>query len=436
MNSIEIINKGLTNIMDYIYNEGEIENNEGLDLLVIELQEIVENIQNNDNARLEEYIDIIKRIRDIKPRYLDEFIDNMYIVSIIIFKLLTSIEQEGLEEAREDVEFKIIDIPNNTNLSNCFFIDEEDFNESMLYCNLENISEFEEFIKDVNDYNLYKLLISLIEEIKMDKPYKYIILARNQTEDNSLARIDFLKINQVMVGKVINTPIEFNNYIENTIKVKFNSSLNYNQFSEIIEILNEYNMHSYILDKYLRLYHILENFMYKSKICELSKKMEYRMLTIRDFKKLNESISKNEFETLEEFIKKVSEIGFDGNIYKDILMRNWENTGVKTSEEVKESIGKSFSLLDIKAKKNKDYNIRTIDKNTLVTIFPQLIYNIRNSIVHNKVNEFHLSYSNLDNDIIFILERFIIGSLENMIYGLILNRNPIVWYEQSELLLY
>lgn len=436
MNSLEIINNRLKDIIDCIYDEDEIEKNEGLDLLIIELQEIVDNIQNNDNSRLEEYINIIKCIRDKKPSYLDKVIDNIYIISIIIFKLLTNIEEEGLEEGSDDNEFKIIRVCNNHNLSNCFFIDEEEFNASILYCNLKSIDKLEEFIKGTNNYNLYKLLIHLIEKIELDKSYEHIILARNQTEENILSIIDFLKINQVMSGEVINTPTKFNNHIKNNMKVKFNSTLKYNQFSEIIEILNEYNMHSYILDKYLRLYHILENFMYKSKICELSNKMDYRMLTIRDFKKLNESISKNELETLGDFIKKVGELEFDGKTYKDILMMNWENMRVKTSEEVKQTISRCFNLLDIKGKKNKEYNIRTIDKKTLVSVFPQLIYSIRNSIVHNKVNEFHLSYSNLDNDIVFILERFVIGSLESMIYGLILNKNTVVWYDKSQLLLY
>ncbi|WP_252243209.1 MULTISPECIES: hypothetical protein [unclassified Clostridium] len=436
MNSLEIIKNRLKSIMEVMYNEDEIEKNEGLDLLIIDLQEIVDDLQNDNNSRLEEYIRILKSIRDIRPSYLELVIDNIYIISIIIFKVLTNIEYEGLEDGEEENKFQILSIENETNLFNCFFIDEEEFSSSMLYCNLKNIDELKNFIEGIDNYNVYKLLISLIEQIELTNLYGYILLIKQSTEANILARVDFLKINQVMDGKVINTPIEFNNYIENNIKVKFNNDLKYNQFSEIIEILNEYNMHSYILDKYLRIYQILENFMYKSKICELSNNMDYRMLTIRDFKKLNEAISKNEYETLGDFIKKVGQVEFDGKLYKDILMENWESTRVKTSEDVRKSLEKCFKLLDIKDRKNKEYNIKTIDKDTLVNVFSNLIYNIRNSIVHNKVNEFHLSYSNLDSDIIFILERFVMGSLENIIYGLILNKNSVVWYDQSKLLLY
>ncbi|MCI5726591.1 MAG: hypothetical protein MR274_03470 [Clostridium sp.] len=436
MSSKKIIIDKLINIMDYIYNEDEIEKYEGLDLLVIELREIVDNIKDNDNSKIEDYMNIIRDIKNRQLSYLNRVIDNIYIISVIIFKLLTTIEQEGLEEDRECDEFKIISIPKNPNLSNCYFIDEEDFNTSMLYCNLEDISNFEKFININNNYYLYKLLISLIEKIKLDEPNKYIILENQKNEGNIASKVDFLKINQVLAGKIINKPTEFNNYIPKDIKVKFDNNFQYNQFSEIIEILNEYNIHKYPLDKYLRLYQILENFMYKSKICELSTKMDYRMLTIRDFKKLNETISKKEYETLSDFIKKVGELTFEGKKYKDILMEKWKSTGVKTSQEVRESIERSFNDLDIEKSPGKKYDINTIDNNALINIFPKLIYNIRNSIVHNKITEFHLSYSNLDSDIIFILERFIIGSLENMIYRLILNKNSVVWYEQSQLSLY
>ena len=176
MSSKKIIIDKLINIMDYIYNEDEIEKYEGLDLLVIELREIVDNIKDNDNSKIEDYMNIIRDIKNRQLSYLNRVIDNIYIISVIIFKLLTTIEQEGLEEDRECDEFKIISIPKNPNLSNCYFIDEEDFNTSMLYCNLEDISNFEKFININNNYYLYKLLISLIEKIKLDEPNKYIIL--------------------------------------------------------------------------------------------------------------------------------------------------------------------------------------------------------------------------------------------------------------------
>ena len=68
--------------------------------------------------------------------------------------------------------------------------------------------------------------------------------------------------------------------------------------------------------------------------------------------------------------------------------------------------------------------------------FARLVYAVRNSIVHNKETEFHLTYASLDPTIIALIETFLIPSLEEICFSLIGIPNTHLWYQNRELLLY
>ena len=83
-------------------------------------------------------------------------------------------------------------------------------------------------------------------------------------------------------------------------------------------------------------------------------------------------------------------------------------------------------------------NVRGIENNSdiLISVFGDMVYATRCSIVHNKVNEYHITYMNLDDDIKWVMEHFLIPNLMDLSYGLMLNRNNVVMYQKDCLSLY
>ncbi|EHK2305037.1 hypothetical protein ACV3RC_04345 [Clostridium perfringens] len=441
MNSYEIIKQKISNIKEVILDDTKtdmaIQENDELEDILLSIEDITEEILDGDKNRISEYRENIKSLITIKPTYLEDYIDNFGILTSIIYEVLSNTEMEDLTQEIEEYNFDIKNIESDKSIPNCYYIDENTYSNSILYCEFSNMESYYKFMENI-DEGVYKLLVNFIAKFDINLIYKKVMLCSNNEDTANIinSKINFLKITQVLNGKIINKPNEYINNLNLNLSLCYKDNLKYNQFEEVIEILNEYNIHTFILDKYLRLYHILENFMYKSQVCKLSKDVDYRMFTIRDFKALNENMCKKEIKTLSEFIESVGNMNFNGNLFKDTLFSNWLNTNLNSDVSIHDSIERSFSLLGIKKNDGSNYSLSSMSCDTLIKIFPNIIYRIRNSIVHNKVNEFHLSYSNFNEDIRFIMENFIMNSLEIMIYNLILNENDLVWYKHSTIRLY
>ncbi|MBY6836552.1 hypothetical protein FDG50_03280 [Clostridium botulinum] len=437
MNSFEIIKEKISQINCIVYKDDDEQVNTDSELqdLVLNLDDISTKLKEGGKEKLPDYVEVINRLTSINPNYLQNYINSINIATKIIYEILINTEIEDLLSERNENAFEINEIESDISIPNCYYIDTQ-FENSMLYCSLEGLEEYYEFINNI-EVDTYNLLISFLEKLQLDKQYNKVLFCKNETDINNLSsKIDFLKITQVSQGKVVHIPDTYSSSLNSNDLVHYDNNVKYNQFDEIIEILNEYNIHTFILDKYLRLYHILENFMYKNQICKLSKDVNYRMFTIRDFKSLNENMCKKEMETLCEFIKETGELEFNSIKFKNHLFSNWCNTNIVNDATVSNKIENSFRLLGIRKKDGNPYSLSSMNEDTLIKIFPKMIYRIRNSIVHNKVNELHLSYSNLDENIKFLMENIIMNSLEYLIYNLLLNKNDLVWYRHSEIKLY
>jgi len=68
----------------------------------------------------------------------------------------------------------------------------------------------------------------------------------------------------------------------------------------------------------------------------------------------------------------------------------------------------------------------------------KLIYYFRNSIIHNKETEFHITHTTLNSssDLVTFFESFLLPILENIIYFLIFKEDSIIDYPKNYLLLY
>jgi len=241
-------------------------------------------------------------------------------------------------------------------------------------------------------------------------------------ENNLESFIQFILLTN---GKIFHNPIETqkNQFLSSDIKDILDCNIkSFNQYQESAYILSEYNHTKDILLKYLLLYHIIENFMYRRPIAE----MATTKLIIRDFKSLYKKVNDSEEKTLKELLNKIKneniitttkiEDYFNGNItsFKNELINE---------DEINEILSK-ITLQNLNGIKYENAS--------------KLIYFFRNSIIHNKETEFHITHTILNNspDLVKFFEEFLLPTLENIIYFLIFKENSIIDYLKNHLLLY
>ncbi len=235
----------------------------------------------------------------------------------------------------------------------------------------------------------------------------------------------FIQFILLINGKVFHNPIETqkNQFLSNDVKNILDCNIkSFNQYQESAYILSEYNHTKDILLKYLLLYHIAENFMYRRPIAEMAN----TRLTIRDFKNLYKKVNDSEESTLKELLKKIkSENILPVNSIESYFENNLST--YKTSLVSTNNINQILNSMGLQ-------NIEGINYSNS----PKLIYMFRNSIIHNKETEFHITHTILNNspDLVKFFEEFLLPTLENIIYFLIFKDNSIIDYPKNYLLLY
>lgn len=260
---------------------------------------------------------------------------------------------------------------------------------------------------------------------------QYVLIKNvNNLQANDLRAI--LKLKVLLSGELIKSVEQYNVQPCFPHKFEFDYSKKYLQFESISNILNEYNNQKFLLDKYLKLYHIIENFMYKHKICSLQALRGADPFLIRDFQMLYDRFSSSESAVIGEFFTEVFKEDYDdikniGQMVKD----SWSSLTTIDNSIIPE-IDNLFKTLSLKS----NYSYARIATNLDANMFSVLVYKFRNNIVHNKDSEVHFESTDLAAEVKFLIEKFFIPVLEKIIYHLIINHNDIVWYSNHQLLLY
>ncbi|CEP48176.1 hypothetical protein [Paraclostridium sordellii] len=367
---------------------------------------------------------IIDRINEILQNLSSEDIDN--------------IESEYNEE---DLKLNIIN-SNEYKISNLYFYPTDEnvllalsFNESD-----ENRVEFEDTIDQITSL---KILISILDKLNFKNELNnssYIITNINyESEDFIYSYIDMIKVYR---GNVIherkNSQYQINIRNEN----KFESVEQYKQFSDTIYILSEFNEEINILNKYLKVYQVIENFMFRIPLCELINETS-EMFTIRDFNRLYSKIENSEKDALKKFFRKsllekdINDIVLISLVknYIDEFKLNHASDLIRIKQNL---INKGFlASKDIENIKNLDQIESNKNmQNNLIGTISNLVYSLRNSIVHNKATEFHLTNNNLDIYTQAIIDELLIPILIEIVFFLITNKCKSVTYESRRLELY
>lgn len=351
---------------------------------------------------------------------------------------------DDLDNIKEQIEFKVylaqkiinknIEIEDETIVFN--YISKEEY-ELSIDTNVKLSYKNKPFlIVDTDDFNLENfddedkeyyssLLLSLNrnwDDLNHDNQL-WLFIPHCEVDEKNLE--SFVQFILLINGKTFHNPIEVteNQFLEDDIKNTLECNLkSFNQYQDSAYILSEYNHTKDILLKYLLLYHIIENFMYRRPIAEMAN----TKLTIRDFKSLYKKVNETEEQTLKALLKKIK----DDNIITTSTLEAYFNnklTSYKDSLATESGINQIFTNMTLQ-------NITSLNYSNA----SKLIYYFRNSIIHNKETEFHITHTTLNSssDLVNFFESFLLPIIEDIIYFLIFKENSIIDYPKNHILLY
>ena len=375
------------------------------------IEELEEKINNYIEEQTEEIQNNFTNLEDIKD--LIDF--KVYLAQ----KLINMEIEEGDDETAIDYNYISKDayhLSINTNIKLLYK------NKPFLIVDTDNFI-LDSFADEENAYYL-SLLFALNQnwdDLNHEHDLWFFIPHCQVDENNLESLIQFILL---INGQVFHSPIEVSEkFLEDDIKNILECDIkNFNQYQESAYILSEYNHTQDILLKYLLLYHIIENFMYRQPIAEMAN----NRFSIRDFKNLYKKVDLTEEKTLKELLTKIK----------------FEN--ITSTTKIEEYFTNNMTSFKVGLANQNEMN-EILSKMTLQNLnglnysnASKLIYFFRNSIIHNKETEFHITHTVLNNspDLVKFFEEFLLPTLENIIYFLIFQENSIIDYPKNHLLLY
>jgi len=269
--------------------------------------------------------------------------------------------------------------------------------------------------------------LHVIDDLQLEQA---ILVKRMAVQSEEQAINAFARLVVLATGKPIHVSHRYTKLpnVLNPDKIQLDEG--YQQWSEILNVLSEYNSRDETLLKFLTIYHVIENFMFKRPIVELERQRNGQMFSIRDFRRLYDHVDMHEDAALKILFRKIfSMYSVPGVTFKDSLIRRWALLIQTTSSADIDAILDMIGL---------DFKSNAFSGDSALSCFYKLVYIVRNSIVHNKETEFHLNNAPLNAypKLCNLIEDFLLPSLEEICFTLISKNNPEFWYQNKEIHLY
>lgn len=383
----------------------------------------------------------MSRILDLEYIYYN-FNIFIYLIDKINEVLDNSIEDNTEHQYNND-KFHLTKVEKEElNMSSLYFSPKEN-NIIVTLSFKEQGIELEEFQQVISRITSLELLISILSKLDFEKELEgltYIFTSINYQNKESIC--SYINMIQIYLGKIIHEPKKSRYEINLKNDNNFELIDQYLQFSDVFYILSEFNEEKNILNKYLKVYQVIENFMFRIPLCELIDETK-KMFTIREFNRLYGKIDNNEKDALKKFFKK-SLLDTDSNgvilisLVKDYIDEFKINNTSKLQDIklvlIKQGFLSSKELDNIKNLNDIESKISL--QNNLISVISNFVYSLRNSIVHNKATEFHLTNNNLDDSIRSLIDELVIPVLIEIIFFLIMNNSKVITYNTRELKLY
>lgn len=310
---------------------------------------------------------------------------------------------------------------NNSNYENSIVV---------MCCNDFNLMQhqFQEDIANISPRIIFHILATISQVSEL--PNTHFTLIKNSNLQIPAETVKaFVNFHILAKGKEIHVPRKYIAPPETGNLDDITPEHPYHQWNDVFEVLSEYNSRSEPLLKFLTIYHVVENFMFKRPIVELETSQNGRMFSIRDFRRLYKEVDMGEEKALAKLFTAAfpSIVSGTTTIQQSVTLR-WQNLSTTVSPA---EIDSALAEMGI----NKRY-ANFASGNQVSSSFCELVYKMRCAIVHNKETEFHLTYASLTNGFIALIELFLLPALEEFCFVLLGVKNQIIWYLNRDLKLF
>ncbi|SDH54406.1 hypothetical protein SAMN04487975_105179 [Planococcus glaciei] len=403
---------------------------------IVQLTDTLNSLEGVDKNELYlEKFDIVeKAIQEIKkdyPSYLSEWEDKIDMILTICNKIFSTITDDFVNESFnfDPHVTKFKEINYTVGLDNYLYTESGNTNKFIFLICFNDLRKIKEYITNIDFENtdiLFHLLSNINSSIDFSK--KYCLFSLLEYEDKIPVLTSFLELKNVQEGNMIHVSINYEEKPSVTSDLSYSIGNGYNQFSETIFILSEYNNETGILEKYLKIYQVIENFMYRMPICDLTNGADSsNMFSIRDFKRLYGHVDKNEPNALKDLFIKAVDLDYNSSKkFKNLIA---EKYNAFNTNQNKIDLEEVLPKMGVK-------NPINLHPNEVAGFFSSIVYKLRNSIVHNKETEYHLSYGKFPDIIRALMTDFLLVCLEELVYNMVIKRNSLIWYDNPQIYLY
>jgi hypothetical protein len=236
---------------------------------------------------------------------------------------------------------------------------------------------------------------------------------------NSLSIYSYIYYKELLQGGKIDLDQRLTYTLTHGASATFSGATQYHQYFEVFDIINELNHANETITRFLKLYHILEYLVYRAELVKLEVKARVNRTFIRE---IHGFTGKGQSDKEYEVFKR----SFNEIFHAELAAGAFQLNPLTPQEG---AFLKSYWGLDI----TPANRLRHTDGNQIA----QLIYRIRNSIVHNKESEFHITATNPDDyiDVIDLMKRFI-QILEKQVFDKISSDADSISYQNQHIELY
>lgn len=284
-------------------------------------------------------------------------------------------------------------------------------------------------------------IIWLLDDISNDR--KVFLCTNIETSDLSKVKTRVLagiKLSILLSGKILHgiqeytyEPLELTNQ-RGIFDCRVNYDIlskSYEQYEQIYEVINEYNGTRGIIEKYLKLYQVLEELMVRVNVVKFSKET-ISVRSLEEFK----SIKSSEREALKRLFVQIfyenalSSSKIPDKELLDEIKELWctsdstycTNLNERYSEikEMKQTSAFDFIALFTEYKVEK-----------IAEFYSYWIYELRCEIVHNKATEYHMTYINIDDKLKKFMISFFLPSMEVIVFHTLIRVPECLQYDRQ-----
>lgn len=339
-------------------------------------------------------------------------------------------------------EFQIFDeIPHYIDIDFYLHIGSQNYKDAVIFLNLKDGNA--DFITEehVIPDPIVMLMLGLLKDYSLEQCKKILIIKSDESAISLNKSVAALKLHLVCSGSSYHKVEVTNRDNLSIFKDKISLGNSYNQFDDSLMILSEYNSRKELLNKYLSIYHLAENFMCRYPLVRLQGQHQGNMFSIRSFRDMYDDLDGKEITMLRNFFKIIYSESYKSN---EFLLSAHEKFKVLVSDSIMTEAEVDSALVKLgMVNKGRALTYDIISKysagqvkNDLPQQLADLVYGIRNAIVHNKETEFHLSHEYLEPCIYSLIDSFVVSILEDILLDLMVESNNLIWYPHSKIKLY